>query len=205
MNLVLDFDDFHCKDPENCLIDIDQLVKFHKDIKITLFTVPRLNGIPMSSNIAWCHRVKQYIDSNNIRLAVHGYEHSMEEFKHLSINDASMKLDLAMDFFDVAELSYIKVFKGPNWGLNQNTITALKESGFTHLYSHDDYKKLDTTGINTVYYNWNLKDDAPEGLDTYVAHGHTWNVCGNGIREVGGKILNFIDKFNPIFKFADEI
>ena len=38
MNIVLDFDDFHPKSPENCIDDIDKLVDACNDIKITLFT-----------------------------------------------------------------------------------------------------------------------------------------------------------------------
>ena len=205
MNIVLDFDDFHPKSPENCIDDIDKLVDACNDIKITLFTTPRHSGISMSNDVRWCDRVREHIANGNVRLGIHGYEHSMEEFKHISMNDTYIKLYLAMDFFDIANLPYVKIFKGPNWGISQNTITALKEAGFTHLYNHDDYKHLDTTGLKTVYYNWNLKDNAPEDLDTYVAHGHTWNVCGNGIQEVSYKILSFIDKFNPTFKFGDEI
>ena len=47
-----------------------------------------------------------------------------------------------------------------------------------------------------IYYNWNLKDEAP--VETLlVAHGHTHNVCQNGINETMHRIKKFIREQKP--------
>ena len=49
-----------------------------------------------------------------------------------------------------------------------------------------------------VYYNWNLAESAPEISDQqFIAHGHTHNVCGNGIAESSSKIQAFIELNSP--------
>ena len=96
------------------------------------------------------------------------------------------------------------MFRGPHWGISDEAIRALECEGFTHLYSHTDYKHLTSDTLKMVYYNWNLKDEPPDS-DSLVAHGHTHNVCGNGISETLDKVSRFIDHVSPIFKFVNEL
>ena len=106
--------------------------------------------------------------------------------------------------FDTCKLPVAKVFRGPHWGICDEAVKALECEGFTHLYNHTDYKHLTSDVLKMVYYNWNLKDE-PSGDDTLVTHGHTHNVCSNGISETLDKVSRFIDHTNPVFKFVDEL
>lgn len=204
-NLVLEFDDFHWRSPENCIHEVDELIKEFPDIKISLFTTPLLNNLPLYENKDWINQVRSYIKSNNLRLAVHGLYHTQEEFKFLDKSQATQSLLLAQSIFVQSDLPFTKVFRGPHWGINEQSIQALNDLGYTHFYNHENYRHLDGVFNNKViYYNWNLKDEAP--VETLlVAHGHTHNVCQNGINETMHRIKKFIREQKPKFLFVDEI
>lgn len=203
--LVLEFDDFHWKVPENCLHEVETLVSEFPTIKISLFTPSMLNNQPLTENRDWVIKVRKLIESNNIELCVHGVYHTQEEFKYVDEGKAIAKLSLAHSMFNYAKLPFVKVFRGPHWGLNIESIQALNKLGYTHLYNHEDYRDIDTHFKGkSVYYNWNLKDEAPDS-DIIIAHGHTHNVCGNGIKESLNKIQQFIKANNPDFLFASEV
>ena len=211
MKLLLEFDDFNPKRDVNCLSTIQYLVRVFPNIKITLFTSPLYERNPLFSDQQWCRDVLQLIQSDNIRLAVHGLYHTTTEFKHKTYNDASISILLAESIFNHSGLPFIKVFRGPQWGMNNYTIEALIKANYTHIYNHEDSKWLELDFINKikfVYYKWTLKDNLPENLttinDVVVAHGHTHNVCNNGIIESVQKIEDCINNYNPTFLFANE-
>lgn len=204
MRMLLEYDDYHWKSPENCLSTIHRFVERYPSIKITLFTVPFHSHLPLQSNVQWCKDTRKLIQSNNIRLAPHGLLHSQQEFLHTNYKKTIDKLGQIKLYFNRAGLDYIKVFRGPHWGINPEAYSALKDSGYTHIYSHEDYNHIRLDGIQTVVYNWNLKDE-PRDLPLLIGHGHTHNVCGNGIEETFDRVCSSIDKYNPQFIFADEV
>jgi len=194
-DLIIDFDDLHYRHPENCLRTIEYLVERNPTIKMLFFTIPYLDRQEIGNDERFCNDVREYIDSGHIQLAIHGTYHSSEEFKNLTDTAARMKISLSERLMSEAKLPFIKVFKGPHWGLNRETIEVLKSKDYKAVFSHDDYKHLETDGIDFRYYNWNLKDDYQDpGEDLVIAHGHTHNVCGNGIQETADKILRVLDK-----------
>lgn len=207
MNLVLEFDDFNPKAEVDCIDAVVGLVSLYPKIKMTLFTSALYERTPLFSAPEWCDRVRKLIDDNNIRLAVHGLYHTVEEFKTKSKNDALLSIIIAESVFAVSNLPYIKVFRGPHWGINEATYEALIEMGYKSVFTHNDYKHLieKYPQIKSVMYGWNIKDDDCTACDLVIGHGHTHNVCGNGIEESFDRICNFIDKNNPNFLFADEI
>jgi hypothetical protein len=65
--------------------------------------------------------------------------------------------------------------------------------------------------LNIVYYNWNLKDEYnyeafenPIKKDIVVIHGHTHNVCGNGIEESFPRFENFMGRHEVEFARINE-
>lgn len=205
-NLVLEFDDFHWRQPENCLKEIEYLISKFPDIKLSFFCTPALGGIYLDENTNWCNTVKFYIDSGNIRLGVHGLYHNTEEFKYLDYSSAHRHLEIALAIFNKSNLPVTKCFRGPHWGLNENAIHALNALNFTHLYSHNDYKHLEYFFEGkVVYYNWNLKDEISEIPNLIIGHGHTHNVCQNGISESIPKIVKALESGKYKTVFIDDV
>lgn len=207
MKLALEFDDFNPKPEVNCIDTIDKLVSRYPNIKLTFFTVALYERVPLFSNREWCKRVLKHIENNNVRLAVHGLYHTVEEFKNKSKNDALLSIVIAESVFKVSKLPFVKLFRGPHWGINENTYEALIELEYNAVFTHSDYSHLiqKFPCIKSVIYNWNLKDVDCTARDSIIGHGHTQNVCGNGIDESYERICNFIDTNKPQFAFANEI
>lgn len=202
--LILEFDDLHFLNPENCLFEIKDLVSKFPNIKLSFFTVPNLRGVPIYNSTMFCEAIKSYIDSNNLEILIHGHTHTMEEFKNVCYEEAIEKLKQSETILQEARIPYKKVFRGPHWGINKETIQALIDLGYTHIYNHESYRHLEVPGIKFIYYNWNLKDPAPK--DEYIiAHGHTHNVCSNGITEVKNKIEEFLSNNKVEHKFTQEV
>ncbi len=203
--LVLDFDDFHHLSPENCIGQVKNIAKLFPSVKILLFTIPRLRNIPLKDNQEWCNDVRNLINSGTIQLGVHGLDHSPEEFRYLSKEQAIDKLLVAHQIFEEANLPYVKVFKGPHWGLGKGTLEALEELKYTCVFSHEDYTQLHKeTNLPIVIYNWNLKDE-PENIDVLYGHGHTHNVCGNGFEEIFHRLVLFLSLNKVTHKFPEEL
>ncbi len=208
MKLVLEFDDFHWRSPENCIHSIQFLISACPAIRLSFFTIPLLDGLRLSDDAQWCDAVLELIKCGNVRLAVHGLTHSYLEFRNLQYDAAMERLDLAGRQFELADLPYTKVFKGPNWGINNSTYDALAKLGYTHVYGHTEYievSKANSGKVTTIFYNWNLKDERPEECELVIAHGHTHDVCDNGIAKTVGRTLRFIENHQPEFLFVDEV
>jgi hypothetical protein len=203
--LVLEFDDLHWLKPENCLNEIEFLVNKYPSIKLSFFTVPNLRNEPIARDEVFCNELRAYITKGNLELNYHGFNHSTEEFKYINYDQALQKIVAATEFFNIAGLPVKKVFRGPHWGLNRDSIKALQMSGFTHIYNHEDYKFLEVEKPKFVYYNWNLKDPYVLDKDLIIGHGHTHRVCENGIQEVIPRICAYIDHYNPSFLFTSEV
>lgn len=197
----MEFDDFHWAEEVNCIDIVEHLIKRYPPIIINMFVPPNYLGRQLSANESWCKRVLGMIDGGNLNLAVHGLCHYQEEYKFKRYNEVRSDLTLIDKYFRDAEFPYQKVFRGPHWGLNEDTFRALIDCGYTHVYSHKNYEDLNNKfkdQIKIVYYNWNLKDNygiLENELETniMVAHGHTSNVCGNGIQESLKRICNVFD------------
>lgn len=203
--LVLEYDDLHWLNPENCISDIERFVSFIPNIKLSFFTPILLRHSPLWGDEAWLNKIKGFIESKNVELAVHGLFHTQEEFKSLSKSVAIHRLKIAFEFSKKYNVPIAKVFRGPHWGLNSDAVQALNELGFTHLYNHTDYKHLESDfNGKVIYYNWNLKDPAPPD-DLLIAHGHTHDVCQNGIHQTFDKVMDFINSNEVEFKFVSEV
>jgi predicted deacetylase len=199
MKILLDFDDLYSEHPYDCLDSIDYLVKAIPNIKILLFTIPNLGNRYISNKNSFIDKVKKYINSDNIKIGIHGNTHDVLEFKYLNYNEAISKLLDSHRILDNLQIDYERIFKGPHWGINSEVINALNALEYKCIFNHEDYMYLETTDIKYIYYNWNLKDDFDESLlqsKFIIAHGHTHNVCNNGIFEVRDKIIDTIKKYN---------
>ena len=184
MKLVIEYDDTHWNTQVDCLNFFESMIKEFPAIKVTMFTVAAYNFAPMNENINWTRRVKKLIDQGNLELGLHGFYHTQEEFKHLSLDQTHARYQDIVNEFREAGLPFVKLFRGPHWGINAHTYCLARDEGLT-IFSHEDYIDLAVSfpTVKTIYYNWNLKDAMPTDKELLIAHGHTHNVCSNGIEE----------------------
>lgn len=212
MQCILEYDDFHFNPEVDCLGVVKDLVGEFPNILINMFTVPCYQGVPIYENEYWCGQVRALIKSNNLRLAIHGTYHTQEEYKHYNYKTAVDKIKLSENIMSAAKLDFVKVFRGPNWGLCLESATALCDLGYTHIYSHNSYSALNDQIKDRVLvpiYNWNLAHEYPNfetvpSSKSTIIHGHTHSVCGNGINESYDKLRNFIMGNDIRFLGVDE-
>jgi len=211
--IALDYDDLTDCGTENCIDQLELMANEYPDIKINLFTIPAHNARAICDT-EWVKRIRSLIDRNNISICLHGLWHSHLEFEDITKDMALFRLKKAVGVLNTHEIPYRKVFKGPNWGINPNTYWALNELGFTHVFNHEDHKMVEDMSpetennggkIRTVYYNWNLKDEPPN-LPQLIVHGHTHDVCSNGIVQTYNRLKTWIQTQDKIeWLFADEL
>ena len=213
MRCILEYDDFHFNPEVNCLGIVQELVYEFPSILVNLFSIPCYKTSPVFTDTHWCNQVRSLIKSNNARIAMHGTYHTQEEYKHYDYQTAVDKLKLGENIFHAAKLDFVKVFRGPHWGLCLESANALCDLGYTHIYSHQSYADLNaqiSSRAIVPIYHWNLKDEfgtfekQPTENSIIIAHGHTHNVCGNGIDETSQRLRDFINKYNPKFLGVDE-
>lgn len=211
MKIILEFDDFHPEASVNCLDSVEFLIKKYPKIVINLFTIPCYLSQPLYDSKYWCSSVAEHISNKNICLGVHGFMHTQEEFARKTYETAYSSLMNAHEIFEKSGLKFSKVFRGPHWGICGPSMEAITYCKYTHIYSHIKHKNITDrycNEIKVIHYNWNLKDNfgeyenEPVG-NICVAHGHTGNVCGNGIRESMNRITTGLDKLmnNESFEF----
>ncbi len=212
-NVIIESDDFHPDPSVDCLYIAQRLIQKYPKIVLNFFTPACYNQVPLYTNKDWCDEVRLLIDSGNIRLGVHSLYHTQEEFKYYNYRTAVDKIKLAEDIFRVAKLPFLKVFRGSHWGICEDSIKALIDLGYTHLYSHINYKELNdkySDKIKIIYYNFNLADtwpnmENPTESDICVMHSHTHAVCNNGIGESYNKLCEIIDNNNFTYLSIDSI
>lgn len=210
--IILEFDDFHPDKSVNCLDIVHELIcSRYPNIIINMFVPTHYNGTPLSSDKKWCSFVRDYVLHGNLCIGVHGQFHTQEEFKNLSYKESYNRLTAIEHEFNKACIPFKKIFRGPHWGIGPASIGALLAKRYTHLYSHKSYQKFNdsySSEIETVYYNWNLKDEfgvfENQPNDFIVAHGHTSNVCGNGIEESFNRIVSAIENNDFDFYSLDK-
>lgn len=212
MNIIIEYDDLHFLYPENCIDAIDALVLLYPKIKLSFFVPAFLRKTPIYHNADFCNRLIKHIENNNVHIGIHGNEHSLEEFKNISYDTAKEKILDSERILSNAGISFVKCFRGPHWGINADSIRALSDLGYSHLYNHKDYLFLDTYatehGLTTVYYDFSLGEtiniNKYSDNDIVVLHGHTHDVCNNGIEETFDNLCMILESHNPNFLFIDE-
>ena len=208
--LALGFDDLHFLDPRrgyvgkefDVLAIIDRYIAICPAIKLTMFAIPALRGVEIWKHPLWCARAKRLIAQGNVRLAVHGYDHSANEFV-TTYTDARDRLRLAEDTLERAGLAYSRLFRAPYWQLSDDAIAAL-ETGRWIVCPNSRAPRIKTRSP-TLYWTWNLSEDAPAPSGTVVGHGHTTDACGNGMAQVIDRVARFVERYRPEFSFMDEV
>ena len=143
------------------------------DFRMTAFAIP-MNGTPEFWN-----SVPPWIE-----LAVHGWHHpDPREAEHWTYADMDKRMAQVPQAF-------VKGFKAPGWQISDPT--------YEWLARHDWWV------ADQDYNDWRR----PSGLACYKIaegswHGHIQNVCGNGLEETWGQVIEVVSKADE-FLFASE-
>lgn len=203
--VLIDLDDYHWLAPENCLTFLESIIQIIPNCKLLLFTIPNLRDCPITQNNEWISRTISLIEKGNLRIELHGYTHEHLEFDRLNKTDTEKRIKDALAIFDDAGFPIPVAFKGPNWGICQNTIDVLSDMGFQYIYDHPKNKGLfDYKELTPIYYNWSIGDKLNPKPVT-IGHGHTHNVCGNGIRETLPSALESIHQYGLSWAWPEDI
>jgi predicted deacetylase len=170
MKIILEFDDLHPDENVDCLDVIKLLRKninaSHKGPVLNFFVSPKYYGQPLFSFPKWCNEIRELVESGFIRLGVHGLQHHTEEMASKSYQESVSLLKEAESIFHASRLPFVKVFRAPNWSINEDNVKALIDMGYSHLYSHTKFNDLTDRfkdRITVVNYNFNLKHPVPKG------------------------------------------
>lgn len=179
--VIFDLDDLSNK--YDCF---DQLVKLKKQIpnlKVTLFTIPGRTNMKLLDKC----KMQDWIE-----LAIHGiYHDSNFEFAKKTYEQAYYKIWKACD-----PNYYTKGFRAPGWQISTATMEALKDLGFWvaiqysdgRFEGHPDGPHQPKVIENLPYYDLKEPDD-----EVIKIHGHTWNVCGNGLKDLIPTLRKYAD------------
>jgi peptidoglycan/xylan/chitin deacetylase (PgdA/CDA1 family) len=176
-SVAFDIDDF--SDRWNCLQELMRLRERYPRFKTTLFT------IPYKTDEALTDTVKRF---PWIELAVHGFTHEPnDEMLHLRENEIAHSLAV------IDGKTYVKGFKSPGWYISASVVNACNEKGYWVAMREED--RPFAAQCKHGYYI------AGEKYDYW--HGHSHNVCNNGLRECLHDLLRLWPREQE-FKFVSE-
>lgn len=149
--------------------------------KVTLFTIPRRSSDEL---------IERYNALDWVELGMHGWWHHKGECLYWG----EEILEPRMDMWETHGLA--KVFKAPHWLTTKYLYEPLEKRGWI-MADHAMNKEL-WEGYKNIY----LYEKSGKTVPYQGAHGHTHNVCGNGIEEAFNKFRFHGD---ATFKFITEV
>jgi len=179
--VIFDLDDYCNK--YNCFDELLKLKKEIPNLKVTLFTIPGRIKLQLLEDTKF---------QDWIQLAVHGiYHDSNFEFAKKSYAEAYYQLWKSHDPF-----FYVKGFKAPGWQISTQTMRVLKDLGWWVAVQYSD-------GRYNGHPDGPHQPPIPEGLSYYACnelpddvisiHGHTWDTCGNSIKDLKPELMKYKD------------
>jgi peptidoglycan/xylan/chitin deacetylase (PgdA/CDA1 family) len=161
----------------------------------TIGVIPSINNFTIRSDPDFRNYLNSIKDYTTVELALHGYQHTTNEFASLSQTKAEEKITKGLDIFR-SDLGIIPTtFIPPNHAYNDETLSALKNLRFTRfsggLYNDPSAWQYKPTGILhvpsvTEFYDWDanrqrttdeITSECQGSLDRYntcVILFHSW-------------------------------
>ncbi len=109
----------------------------------------------------WCKWLRAKTRSGNFEVGVHGLYHYQKdypysaEFANLSFDECVSRIKRAEGIFREAGIPFVKVFRAPGWGMNEELFKALSKLGYAVAGSADHITPIsknavcNETGIRT--------------------------------------------------------
>lgn len=160
---VLDFDDL--TDTNNPLEPLLRLRERDSNFKVTLFAIPTRCSDQLLGSY------DQHRDW--IQLGVHGWRHARHECLGWTSEETQDKLAKALLICP----GFAKVFKAPNWEIDNETYAGCKAAGFA-VADHIRNIEILPRGQANYIYNIRLRGDGFTRL-----HGHIQPWAGTGLTE----------------------
>ena len=181
--VVMDFDDLCDQyDPYDLLMTLKEN---EPNVKVTLFT------IPMRCSSGLLRRYRSHRDW--IELAMHGWWHTTGETLSWTREEALDKMKQAASMGIDAQ-----GFKAPKWIIDPVVYNAAAELGWYVADHKSNRWRIPTSGERIFISDLRLRDGKQRRL-----HGHTRNVCDNGIEEAFNLFMLPRGKFE--YRFISEV
>jgi len=181
--VIMDFDDLcDAYDPFNMLCTLKEN---DPEFKVTLFTIP----MRCSKQL-----LKKYDKEKEwIELAMHGWWHTYGETLSWTKEEALDKMRISMDMGIDG-----KGFKAAKWVIDPIVYEAAKELGWYVADHKTNRYRIPSEGERIYISDLRLRDGKERRL-----HGHTRNVCDNGIEEAFPLFMLPRGKFE--YRFISEV
>jgi peptidoglycan/xylan/chitin deacetylase (PgdA/CDA1 family) len=159
----------------------------NNNISQTIGVIPNASGNSIGSDTTFKNYLNTIKNYDTVELALHGYNHSLNEFGSLSQATAEAKISSGLEIFK-SDLNMVPVtFIPPYHAYNTVTVNALKNKGFTRFSTalyNDNYPWQDNlSGLLHVpavsdFYDWDenrprtydeISSDCQKSLDQYDA------------------------------------
>ncbi len=146
----------------NTFKNITNTLKNNK-IPQTIGVIPYAGGSTIGDDVDFKNYLNSIKNYSTVELALHGYQHTDNEFANLSLQQAEQKISSGMTIFKSDLGIGPKTFIPPNHAYNNATLQASKNKGFTRFsadtdvdpYSWKEYPAglLHVSAV-TEFYDW---------------------------------------------------
>ena len=187
MQIILSSDDYADDNPFPEM-EIGELIERYPMFCITLLAITL--------------KTSKFIDNPCIKYGFHGLNHEGLECSEWTKDDTEQFIDIAKTMSSSYNVKFCKVFKAPRWKISQEAFDTLTQDGWiVYLHPNDD-----KTGNNVYRSHINPKQIRTDTKGIQKVTTHVADVCGNGIRESMGYLMNLPEttKFHFIDSYMRE-
>lgn len=155
--------------------DILRLKEIIPDFKITCFTIPfpKEFFVPENQKHFKVEKYKRWAKIINsydwMEIGFHGFAHTHNEMA-CDYDKAIMLLKASENMFKKIGLEYKKIFAAPYWQYSYDSLTALRDRGYTVALNRNHIREV-PEGTKTFTYNHSLEEPFPK-KGKVISHGH---------------------------------
>ena len=155
--------------------DIMRLKEIIPGFKITCFTIPfpKEFFVPENQKHFKIEKYKRWAKIINsydwLEIGFHGFAHTHNEM-NCDYDKAIILLKASENLFKKIGLNYKKIFAAPYWQYSYDSLTALRDRGYTIAIDRNHVREV-PEGSKVFIYNHSLEEPFPD-IDKVISHGH---------------------------------
>ncbi|EKD94213.1 MAG: hypothetical protein ACD_26C00167G0005 [uncultured bacterium] len=171
----------------------------------------------LDKHLDWCEKIKQLVLNGKLEIAIHGYYHHNpnlvihgQEFLDLDYKKSIERITLAERMFNKCQIPFVKIFRPPGWGFNNNTIKVLKDLKYNAIALNSSGSLTHEIsvfhGLKNIPQNYSIKNDPKYALiqsektGRVFAKGHVVYKYGKEIVENGLNEKHFNNLMNTLME-----